>query len=98
MVENLSKTFETILHYNPLIIVKQKILYKHEHKWQTLIKMTCRGKSEQSRTEIAKRRSFIYLVMFVKLMFRPSNIVFIGISSLMIARTNNLAIFSGSVS
>ena len=39
------------------------------------IKMTCRtktstGESEQNRTEIAKVRSFVYFVMFIKLVFR----------------------------
>ena len=69
MVENLSKTFETILHYNPLIIGKQKILYKQEHKWQTLIKMTCRGKSEQENQNRAEQKlpngeaSFIWLCL-----------------------------------
>lgn len=69
MVENLSNTFETILHYNPLIIAKQKILYQHEHKWQTLIKMTCRGKSEQENQNRAERKlpngeaSFIWLCL-----------------------------------
>ena len=69
MVENLSKTFETILLYNPLIIAKHKILYKHEHKWQKLIKITCRGKSEQENQKRAERKlpngeaSFIWLCL-----------------------------------
>ena len=37
------------------------------------IKMTCRKYSEQenqNRTEMAESRSFVYLVMFIKLVFR----------------------------
>lgn len=69
MVENLSNTFETILHYNPLITAKQKNFYQHEHKWQALIKMTCRGKSEQENQNRAERKlpngevSFIWLCL-----------------------------------
>ena len=51
------------------------------------------GESEQSRTEFVKGRSFAYLVMLVKLVFRQSNIVCIGILYSLIVKTNNLAIF-----
>ena len=47
----------------------------------------------QNRTEqLLEGRSFVYLVMFIKLVFRQSNTVFIGILSLLIVKTN-LAIF-----
>ena len=50
------------------------------------------GESEQNRTEIAEGRSFVYLVMFIKLVFRQSNIACTGILYL-IVKTNSLAIF-----
>ena len=52
------------------------------------------GESEQHRTEIAKSRSFVYLVMFIKPISRQSNTVCIGNSSLVIMKRNNLASFS----
>ena len=51
------------------------------------------GESEQKRTDIAEGRSFVYLVLFIKLVFRQSNIVCTGILSLLIVKTNSLAIF-----
>ena len=51
------------------------------------------GESEKNRTEIDEGRSFVYLVMFIKLIFRQSNIVCIGTLYLMILKTNSLAIF-----
>ena len=48
------------------------------------------GTKEQ---RIAEGRSFVYLVMFIKLVFRQSNIVCIGILSPLIVKTNRLAIF-----
>ena len=63
------------------------------------IKITCRKKSEQEnqnrteQTETAEGRSFVYLVTFIKLNFRQSNIVCIGILSFLIVKTNSLAIF-----
>ena len=53
------------------------------------------GESEQNRTKIIKIRSFVYLVFRLILTFRPSTVVYIRMSSLLIV--NNLAIFSGSV-
>ena len=65
--------------------------------------MTCRkkirtGELEQNRKYITKGRSFVYLVMLIKLIFRQSNIFYIRILSLLIVKTNTLAIFSGHVS
>ena len=65
--------------------------------------MTCRkkirtGGLEQNRKNITKGRSFVYLVMLIKLIFRQSIIVYIRILSLLIVKTNNFAIFSGNVS
>ena len=65
--------------------------------------MTCRKKIrteelEQNRKNITKGRSFVYLVMLIKLIFRQSIIVYIRILSLLIVKTNNFAIFSGNVS
>ena len=65
--------------------------------------MTCRkkirtGELEQNRKNITKGRSFVYLVMLIKLIFRQSIIVYIRISSLLIVKTNNFAISSGNVS
>ena len=48
------------------------------------IKMKCRklgiGEEEQNRTEIAGGRSFVYLVMFIKLIFRQSNNAYVVIA------------------
>ena len=60
--------------------------------------MTCRKKRGQEnhiKIEIAAGRSFVYLVMFIKLnnVFRQSNIVSIGILSLLIVKTNSNAFF-----
>ena len=49
--------------------------------------------SEQNRTEIAESRSFAYLIMFIKLVSSQSNFVCIGILSLLIVKTNSIAIF-----
>lgn len=51
------------------------------------------GKSEQNRTKISEGTSFVYLVVFIKLVFRQSNFACIGILSLGIVKINNLAIF-----
>ena len=51
------------------------------------------GKSEQNRTKISEGTSFVYLVVFIKLVFRQSNFAYIGILSLGIVKINNLAIF-----
>ena len=51
------------------------------------------GESKQNRKEITEGRSFVYLVMFIKMVFRQSNIAFIGILSLLIVKTNSLAMF-----
>ena len=61
------------------------------------IKMTCRKYSEQenqNRTEqkLLKVEALFYLVKFLKLVFRQSNIVCTGILYL-IVKTNSLAIF-----
>ena len=62
-----------------------------------LTTMMCRkrrtGESEQNRTENAEGRSFFYLVMLTKSGFRQSNIVCIGILSLLIVKANDLAFF-----
>ena len=50
------------------------------------------GESEQNRTENAEGR-FFYLVMLTKPGFRQSNIVCIGILSLLIVKANDLAFF-----
>ena len=59
--------------------------------------MTCRklrkGEQEQNRTDFGKGRSFAYLLLFIKLVDRQSNVVCIGILSLLIVKTNSLAIF-----
>ena len=57
------------------------------------IKMTCRKKREQGNQNRTEGRSFVYLDMFIKLVFRQRNIVCIGILSLPIVKTNSLAIF-----
>ena len=54
------------------------------------------GKSEQNRTKVAEGRSFVYLVLFIKLVFRLENSVWIRILSRLIVKTNNPAIFSDS--
>ena len=51
------------------------------------------GKSEVKRTEIAEVRSFIYLVMLLKLVFRQGNNVYMGILSLLLVKKNSLAMF-----
>ena len=43
--------------------------------------------------EIDEAGSFVYSVMFIKLVFRPNNNVCIGILSYLIAEINGLAIF-----
>ena len=53
------------------------------------------GEWEQNRTVIDKGKNFVYLVMFIKLIFRQSNIVYIGMSSFLIVKTNNLVVFRG---
>lgn len=45
------------------------------------------------RTEIAEVRSFIYLVMLLKLVFRQGNNVYMGILSLLLVKKNSLAMF-----
>ena len=49
------------------------------------------GESEQNRTEIAEGRSFVYLVIFIKLVSRQS-IVCIGILFLLVVKTTSLAV------
>ena len=60
--------------------------------------MTCRktrtAESKQSRTEIDKSERFVNFVMFLKLIFRQNNIVCIGISSLLLVKTNNLVMLT----
>lgn len=51
------------------------------------------GESEVKRTEIAEVRSFIYLVMLLKLVFRQGNNVYMGILSLLLVKKNSLAMF-----
>ena len=46
-----------------------------------------------NRTQIAEGRGFAFLVIFVKLDFRHSNFICIAILSLLIVKTNSLAIF-----
>ena len=43
-------------------------------------------------TKIAEGRSFVFFVMFVNLVFRQSNIVLIGLLSLLVMKTNSLTI------
>ena len=65
------------------------------------IKMTSRKNSEQenqNRTETDEGRSFVYLVMFIKLVFRQSNITCTGILSLLIVKTNSLLVVVIAVS
>ena len=60
--------------------------------------MRCRRKSKQeneNRAVIDKGKNFVYLVMFIKLIFRQSNIVYIGMLSFLIVKTNNLVVFRG---
>lgn len=51
------------------------------------------GESEVKRTEIAEVRSFICLVMLLKLVFRQGNNVYMGILSLLLVKKNSLAMF-----
>lgn len=51
------------------------------------------GESEVKRTEIAEVRTFIYLVMLLKLVFRQGNNVYMGILSLLLVKKNSLAMF-----
>ena len=51
------------------------------------------GESEENRPEIAEGRSFSYLVMLIKQIFRQSNFVCIAILSLLVVKTSSLAIF-----
>ena len=53
------------------------------------------GEWEQNRAVIDKGKNFVYLVMFIKLIFRQSNIVYIGMLSFLIVKTNNLVVFRG---
>ena len=51
----------------------QTFLQQHGSKWKASTEMTCGTKSKQenqNRIEIANEGSFVYLVMFVKLIFR----------------------------
>ena len=57
------------------------------------IKMTCRKNSEQKNQNRTKNKMLQVGVMLIKLVFRQSNIVCIGILSLLIVKTNNLANF-----
>ena len=50
------------------------------------------GEPKQSRTEIGKGSSFVYLDIFVKLVF-GQNIVYIEIVSPLIMKSTSLAIF-----
>ena len=59
----------------------------------TCIKNIRTGESEVNRTEIAEVRSFIYLVMLLKLVFRQGNNVYMGILSLLLVKKNSLAMF-----
>ena len=51
------------------------------------------GESEVKRKEIAEVRTFIYLVMLLKLVFRQGNNVYMGILSLLSVKKNSLAMF-----
>lgn len=51
------------------------------------------GESEVKRKEIAEVRTFIYLVMLLKLVFRQGNNVYMGILSLLLVKKNSLAMF-----
>ena len=60
------------------------------------IKITCRKNSEQqnqNRRKIAESTNFVYLVMFIELDFRQSNIVSIRILFPLIVKTNIHDIF-----
>ena len=57
------------------------------------IQMRGRKNSEQNITEIAGDRSFVYLIMLIKLVLNKSNIVCIGVLSLLIVKKNSLDIF-----
>ena len=54
------------------------------------------GKSGEKRIKIAEGRRFVYLIMFMKLVFRQSNIAGIAILSLLIVTEIVLLYFSGS--
>ena len=54
------------------------------------------GESEQNRTEINEGKNFVWLVIFIKLGFRQSNIVSIGILSLLVKKKIVLLSFSSS--
>ena len=62
-------------------------------------KMMCRKnfnktvESEQNKAEIAESRNFAYLVVFIKLGFRQSNIVDTGTLSFLIVKINTLAVY-----
>ena len=51
------------------------------------------GEPKQSRTEIGKGSSFVYLDIFVKLVFGQNDIVYIEIVSPLIMKSTSLAIF-----
>ena len=61
--------------------------------WYLMCRTLEQEQENQKKTKIAKTINFVYLVMFIKLIFRQSNMVCIGISPLFIMKTNN---FSGS--
>ena len=51
------------------------------------------GQNNQDKADIAEGRSIVYLVMFIKLVFRQSNNVCIENLSFLIVKINSLAIF-----
>lgn len=61
--------------------------------WNDMYKNIRTGESEVKRTEIAEVRTFIYLVMLLKLVFRQGNNVYMGILSLLLVKKNSLAMF-----
>lgn len=61
--------------------------------WNDMYKNIRTRESEVKRTEIAEVRSFIYLVMLLKLVFRQGNNVYMGILSLLLVKKNSLAMF-----
>ena len=61
--------------------------------WNDMYKNIRTGESEVKRKEIAEVRTFIYLVMLLKLVFRQGNNVYMGILSLLLVKKNSLAMF-----
>ena len=59
----------------------------------TMIKLTCIKGREKNKTKIAKGRSLVYLVMFIKLVFGQNNIVCIGTLSILMVKIKHLSMF-----